>query len=49
MLALLEAVKRDEVDIVLVTKLDRWFRNIGEYYKVQEILEAHNGVLADDL
>lgn len=42
MLALLEAVKRDEVDIVLVTKLDRWFRNIGEYYKVQEILEAHN-------
>lgn len=42
MLALLEAVKRNEVDIVLVTKLDRWFRNIGEYYKVQEILEAHN-------
>lgn len=41
MLALLEAVKRDEVDIILVTKLDRWFRNIGEYYKVQEILEAH--------
>ena len=28
--------------IILVTKLDRWFRNIGEYYKVQEILEAHN-------
>ena len=42
MLQLLEAVKRDEVDIILVTKLDRWFRNIGEYYKVQEILEAHN-------
>lgn len=42
MLQLLEAVKRDEVDIILVTKLDRWFRNIGEYYKVQDILEAHN-------
>lgn len=42
MLALLEAVRRDEVDIILVTKLDRWFRNIGEYYKVQEILDAHN-------
>lgn len=42
MLELLEAVKRNEVDIILVTKLDRWFRNIGEYYKVQEILEAHN-------
>lgn len=42
MMELLEAVKRDEVDIILVTKLDRWFRNIGEYYKVQEILEAHH-------
>lgn len=42
MMKLLDAVKRDEVDIVLVTKLDRWFRNIGEYYKVQEILEAHH-------
>ena len=42
MMELLDAVKRDEVDIILVTKLDRWFRNIGEYYKVQEILEAHH-------
>lgn len=42
MMALLDAIRRDEVDIVLVTKLDRWFRNIGEYYKVQDILDAHN-------
>lgn len=42
MMELLDAVKRDEIDIILVTKLDRWFRNIGEYYKVQEILEAHH-------
>lgn len=42
MMELLEAVQRNEIDIILVTKLDRWFRNIGEYYKVQEILEAHN-------
>lgn len=42
MMKLLDAVKKDEIDIVLVTKLDRWFRNIGEYYKVQEILEAHH-------
>ena len=42
MMSLLEAVRRGEVDIILVTKLDRWFRNIGEYYKVQEVLEAHN-------
>lgn len=42
MMQLLDAVKRDEIDVILVTKLDRWFRNIGEYYKVQEILDAHN-------
>ena len=27
------------VDLIVFTKLDRWFRNISEYYKVQEILE----------
>ena len=26
-------------DLIVFTKLDRWFRNIAEYYKVQEILE----------
>lgn len=26
-------------ELVVFTKLDRWFRNISEYYKVQEILE----------
>lgn len=26
-------------DVIVFTKLDRWFRNIAEYYKVQEILE----------
>lgn len=28
-------------DLVIFTKLDRWFRNIAEYYKVQEILEKY--------
>ena len=42
MMELLAAVQRNEIDIILVTKLDRWFRNIGEYYKMQDILEAHN-------
>ena len=28
-------------DMIVFTKLDRWFRNISEYYKVQEILEKH--------
>lgn len=28
-------------DLIVFTKLDRWFRNIAEYYKVQEILEKN--------
>ena len=39
---LLSDVKKDKIDLILVTKLDRWFRNIKDYYQVQEILEAHN-------
>lgn len=39
---LLEDVKGGQVDRIVFTKLDRWFRNISEYYKVQEILEQHH-------
>lgn len=39
---LLEGVRRHDFDIILFTKLDRWFRNIGDYHKIQEILEANN-------
>ncbi len=39
---LLECVKRHEFDLIIFTKLDRWFRNIGDYHKIQEVLEAHN-------
>lgn len=39
---MLEDVKQDKVDIILMTKLDRWFRNIGDFYKVIEIIKAHN-------
>ncbi len=39
---LLEHVKNDEVDIVLFWKMDRWFRNVSDFYKVQDILDAHN-------
>lgn len=42
LLRLLEDVKHDKIDIILVTKLDRWFRNIKEYQTTQEILEKHN-------
>lgn len=38
---LLEDVEAGKVDMILFTKLDRWFRNVQEYFKVQEILEKH--------
>ena len=41
MARLLEDVKAGKIDIILFTKLDRWFRNVPEYFKVQEILDAH--------
>lgn len=36
---LLEDVKEGKIDIILFTRLDRWFRNVPEYYKVQEVLD----------
>jgi len=39
---MIESVKRDEVDVLLFCRLDRWFRSVADYYKVMEILEAHN-------
>ena len=36
---LLEDVKSGKIDIILFTRLDRWFRNVKEYFKVQEILD----------
>jgi DNA invertase Pin-like site-specific DNA recombinase len=39
---MMEAVKRDEVDILLFARLDRWFRSVADYYKVMEVLQAHN-------
>ena len=41
MLELLKDVKEGKLDMVIFTKLDRWFRNIQEYYKIQEILDKH--------
>lgn len=42
MLRLLADVQAGKIDLIIFTRLDRWFRNIAEYYKVQEILEQHN-------
>lgn len=38
---LLEDVKEGKIDVILFTRLDRWFRNVKEYFKVQEILDEH--------
>ena len=32
-LRMLEDVKQDKVDLILFTRLDRWFRNMSDYYK----------------
>lgn len=42
LLRLLDDVKQNKIDLILVTKLDRWFRNIKDYHNTQSILEAHN-------
>lgn len=39
---LLDDVRDGIGDLVVFTKLDRWFRNIAEYYKVQEVLEKNH-------
>ena len=39
---LLADVQAGKGELIVFTKLDRWFRNISEYYKVQEILERHH-------
>lgn len=41
MLQLLQDVETIKPDMILFTKLDRWFRNIREYYKVQDILDKN--------
>lgn len=42
MVKLLNDIEAGKIDLVIFTKLDRWFRSVGEYYKVQEILDKHN-------
>lgn len=40
-LRMLEDVKEKKIDVVLFIKLDRWFRNIADYYEVQAILDKY--------
>lgn len=39
---LLRDIEAGKIDLVAFTKLDRWTRNIREYYKAQDILDAHH-------
>jgi len=38
---MLEDVKADRIDLIIFIKLDRWFRNIADYYKTMEVLDTH--------
>lgn len=38
---LLDDVRDGKIDVILFTKLDRWFRSVKEYYKVQDMLDKH--------
>lgn len=42
LIRLLDDIKDNKIDMVLVTKLDRWFRSIKDYNISEEILRAHN-------
>ncbi len=42
LLKLVEDAKEDKFDRIIVWRLDRWFRNVADYYKIQEVLEEHN-------
>lgn len=35
-------IKDNKIDIVIFIKLDRWTRNVKDYYKLDDILKAHN-------
>lgn len=40
LLELLQRIEAGNIEVILFIKLDRWFRNVKDYYKVQEQLDA---------
>lgn len=38
---LLSDVRAGKIDMILFTKLDRWFRSVGDYHQVQAVLDKH--------
>ena len=41
LLKLLKDVEEDKIDRIIIWRLDRWFRNVADYYRVQDILDKH--------
>ena len=41
---LLEDVQAGKIDLIIFTKLDRWFRSVADYYDIQKILEQNDVV-----
>ncbi len=39
---LISDVETGKIDLILFIKLDRWFRSVADYHKIQEVLEANN-------
>ena len=40
LIRMLSDVKEGKIDVILFIKLDRWFRNIADYYEIQSILDS---------
>lgn len=41
LLRLIEDCKENKIDLILFTKLDRWFRSVADYYDVQRVLDKY--------
>lgn len=42
MMRLIDDVKDGKIDVILFTRLDRWYRSTKYYYQVQDILDKNN-------
>lgn len=42
MMRLIDDVKAGKIDVILFTRLDRWYRSTKYYYQVQDILDKNN-------
>ena len=40
--SLLQDVEAGKIDVIIFWRIDRWFRNLSDFYRVQDILDSHN-------